>query len=155
VKLEVLEQHDDYADFMTRGAKSYRKFVAAHARICNRACAIKSDVDAVFPYVLRKFETVLGWLVGDTSDELSQKARKLACIILIGIKFRGKMVTLEEVHVHFVGLSSKSIERYLDEICGTKNAEGSWSVPDLDAGGSDHSHSEESHDGNLSLVRPA
>jgi len=131
VKLEVFNEHPEYGDFMSRVPKTYRKFVAAHARLCARPRATKEDIDAVFPFVLRKIETVLGWIVGDANDEMTQQARKEARQVMFRIVFRGKTVTLDEARKCVSGVSDKTIKRDLEDICGGRNVDGTWSVPDV------------------------
>ncbi len=129
VRLEVLFAHPDYSDFMSRGPKSYKKFVVAHARLCNRAVATKEDVDAVFKYVLRKFATVLGWIVGDTDQEGDQSARKDARQTFIRIRFRDQKVHLDEVHKHLSHVTPKTIRRDVEDIGATRNQDGTWTIP--------------------------
>ncbi|MEI6233990.1 MAG: hypothetical protein WCT04_13120 [Planctomycetota bacterium] len=133
VRLEVLFAHPDYSDFMSRGPKSYKKFVAAHARLCNRNAATKEDVDAVFKYVLRKFDTVLGWIVGDTDQDSDQSARKDARQTFIRIRFRDQKVRLEAVHKHLTHVTMKTIRRDVEEIGATRNEDGTWTIPAMNA----------------------
>lgn len=133
VRLEVLFAHPDYSDFMSRGPKSYKKFVAAHARLSGRDYATNADVDAVFKYVLRKFETVLGWIVGDADQEGNQSARKDSRQTFIRIRFRSQKVRLEEVHKYLPHVTMKTIRRDVEEIGATRNEDGTWSIPAMSA----------------------
>src|ERR1019366_9554416 len=99
------------------------------ARLCNRNYATTADVDAVYPFVLRKFETVLSWLIGDANGEGDQSARKEARETLIWLKFRGQNVTTKEVAKLFPTINEKSVGRYLEAICGQRNPDGSWTAP--------------------------
>ncbi len=128
----VLEANPDYADFLTRGPKSFKQFVVAHARVCNRNFATREDVDAVFRFVLRKFETLLSWILGNAgAGDSDQSARKDARLSLIRITFRGQTVTTKEVTKLFGSISEKTIGRYLEEVCGDRNADGTWTVPEF------------------------
>ena len=130
----VLEENPDYADFLTRGPKSFKKFVVAHARLCNRNYATCADVDAVLPFVLRKFETLLNWILGNAgAGDSDQTARKDARLALIRITFRGRRVTTKEVAKYLAPISEKSVGRYLEAICGDRNADGTWTVPEFGA----------------------
>lgn len=131
VRASVMQDHPDYADFLARGSKSYKKLAMAHARLCNRAYVTTDDIDAVFVHVARKFETLLSWLVGDLDDELDQNARKKARIQLIRSSYAGERVTLGELRRLIPGASDKSIKRYMEEVCmGVRNDDGSWTVPE-------------------------
>lgn len=131
VRASVMQEHPDYADFLARGSKSFKKFSMAHARLCSRAYVTPADIDAVFVHVARKFETLLSWLVGDLDDELDQNARKKARIQLIRSSFAGERVTLSELRRLIPGSSDKSLKRYMEEVCGgARNPDGSWTVPE-------------------------
>ncbi len=129
VPKQVLNDHPYYADFMTRGVKSYRKFVAAHARICGRNSARNEDVDLVFPYIMRKFETILSWIVGDAHDETNQAARKEARQTCIRLKFSGRTVGLKDLRKQFPQVSDKTIKRDMASICGGRAEDETWAVP--------------------------
>ncbi|MCW8129382.1 MAG: hypothetical protein KIS92_03275 [Planctomycetota bacterium] len=132
-RASVMQEHPDYADFLARGSKSYKKLAMAHARLCNRDYVTPADIDAVFVHVARKFETLLTWLVGDLDDELDQNARKKARMQLIRSSFAGERVTLGELHRLIPGASDKSIKRYMEEVCGgARNPDGSWTVPEYE-----------------------
>lgn len=131
VRASVMKEHQDYADFLARGSKSYKKFALAHARLCNRAYVTPADIDAVFVHVARKFEVLLSWLVGDLDDELDQNARKKARIQLIRSSYSGERVTLNDLRRLIPGTSDKSLKRYMEEVCGgARNDDGSWTVPE-------------------------
>jgi len=129
VNKQVLNDHPYYADFMTRGVKSYRKFVAAHARLCGRTQANADDVVAVFPYILRKFETILAWIVGDVHDETNQAVRKVARQTCLWLKLAGRTVGLKEVRKQFPQVSNKTLKRDMGAICGSRDEDETWTVP--------------------------
>lgn len=133
VPQSVMESHPHFGDFLTRGPKSFRKFVAAHARLRNSAIATREDVDAALPFVFRKMETVLFWLAGE-SEGGTQPTRKVARQLLIAFKFSGHRVSVSDVASLFPHVSKKTVERDLAAIAGEKGADGRWTVPDARVG---------------------
>lgn len=129
VDKSILETCDDYVDFICRGIKSYRKFVAAHARLCRRRTATNLDVDVTYGYIHRKFETVLRWLLGDASTGPNQQARKAARHWLILNQFAGQTVTLFMVKKFLQHVDDRTLQRDL-QCLGQHLGDGKWIIND-------------------------
>lgn len=125
----LLREFTAFGDFLSRAQKSFRKMAVAHARLCDRGEVLYEDVDAVFHFVLRKIETVLGWTLGGSGGELTQRARKIARQTVIRLKFRGRDVFIQDLRREFPDVHQKTLERDLEDIGGRRNGNGQWRIP--------------------------
>lgn len=105
------EKHEDFADFLTRQSRQAIMLVEAHARLHNRNVASISDVEAVYPYIFRKFDWLKTTIFGGQAESQVVSANAMARRTLIKLrlkKWHSATCTAKQVQLR-VGLQSASL----------------------------------------------
>jgi hypothetical protein len=132
---EQLESLQLAGDFLTRGAKSILKLVAASTRLHHRCEAEEEDVSIAMDIFEEKmrFLTMLEPAFAHVSDWRCTAAAKKQREQRILEHFAGKTVEIAAIAQMFTDVMRRTVIRDLHRLGATPQGDGSWRIPEVPA----------------------